>query len=196
MSRRTWLGLVPLLAVGCLPVIEPLSDPDKAEPDKRLLGRWQQANSTGVTEVDQPAVEGNPKGLMRAVYDGKADDPANAFWFVTSTVGKHAYMTVFVEPVGDLKFPDFRKPGAYAEYAKRKERRYFIFRYTVDGDTFVGDGGGKTAVEKALNAAGLTTNRDGVFPTPAGWLAKYLAEKDPDAIYDGTNKQEYRRVRK
>lgn len=196
MSRRTWLGLVPLLAVGCLPVTEPLSDPDKAEPDKRLLGRWELPKLGGVTEVDQPAVEGNPKGLMRAVYDGKADDPANSFWFFTTTVGKHAYMTVFVEPGSDLKFPDFRKPGAFAEYAQRKDRRYFIFRYVIDGDRFVGDGGTTDTVKQALKAAGLTADRDGVYPTPAGWLAKHFADKGSDAIYDGTNRSEYRRVRK
>jgi hypothetical protein len=45
-QRHRMLVLIPLchiviLLPGCVPVTEPLSDPAKAKPDKRLLGKWQ-----------------------------------------------------------------------------------------------------------------------------------------------------------
>jgi hypothetical protein len=32
---------VAVLLPGCIPVTEPLSDPDEATPEKRLLSQWQ-----------------------------------------------------------------------------------------------------------------------------------------------------------
>jgi hypothetical protein len=45
--RFAVLGLLTLLLplAGCVPVTEPLSDPTKAEPDKRLLGKWNRDKS-------------------------------------------------------------------------------------------------------------------------------------------------------
>jgi hypothetical protein len=112
MTHRPFVLFVPLclivvLLAGCnVRVTEPLSDPDKAEPDKRLLGTWQWGLSRmeidspavkgnpkrlGLMRIDSPAVKGHPKGLMRSVYNGF--DPTG-LWFFTTTIGKHTYGTI------------------------------------------------------------------------------------------------------
>jgi hypothetical protein len=196
MSRWLPAACFVFLLTGCVPVSTPLSDPTKAEPDKRLLGKWLRTDpgNTGTDEVDIPAVKGNPKWLMRAVHNNMPDQSGQAFWFFTTTIGKYGYMTVFLENGNGAQFADFRKEGAYEKYTQNKERRYFIFQYTIDGDKLVVDGGNHTAVKEVMEAAKIGTVNDGPFQTPEGWLAKYLTNPGPDKIYDRTNKQDYRRA--
>jgi hypothetical protein len=142
-QRRRILVLIALchiviLLPGYVPVTEPLSDPAKAKPDNRLLGKWQD-KTDNYCEIDIPAVKGNPKGLMRLVY--KADRPPKSLWFFTTTIGKHTYATVFLDPswIGPKrgwppKFADFHKEGAFEKCNKGKNRAYFILQYMVDGD--------------------------------------------------------------
>jgi hypothetical protein len=188
------LVLVAVLLPGCVPVTEPLSDPDKAEPDKRLLGQWQRGDESQRCEIDSPPVKGNPKGLMRAVYDGRADDPKNAFWFFTTTIGKDSYATIYLEARGELEFADFHKEGAFEKWNKGNDRRYFIFRYVLDGDKLTVDGGDKEAMKKLMEAEKI----EGMpyFKTPPGWLATYLEKSGPQTLYNGTNVQEWRRPKK
>jgi hypothetical protein len=197
MVRRFLLLLLPLLFAGCLPVTAPLSDVAKSELDKRLIGTWQRVGQQNqMAVVDVPVVKGNPKGLMRAVYNGMEDDPSNAFWFFTTTIDKHTYMTAYVEPTDNgIKFADFRKEGAFAAYTEAKVQRFFIFRYTFDGDGVNVDGGGREAVKNVM-AAEKIASADGIYQPAPGWLAKYLAANDPDKIFDRTNVQEYTRVKK
>ena len=188
------LCLIAILLSGCVPVREPLSDPDKAEPDKRLLGKWQRSDESQRCEIDSPAVKGNPKGLMRTVYDGQADDPKKAFWFFTTTIGKHTYATIYCEPGDKGGFADFRKEGAFQEWNKGDDRRYFIFRYVLDGDKLTVDGGDKEAMKKLMQAERIEGME--YFKTPQGWLAKYLEKSGPKTLYNGTNVQEWRRPKK
>ena len=182
------LCVIAVLLPGCVPVTEPLSDPDKAEPDKRLLGTWQSADCP--YEIDAPPVKGNPKGLMRALRYGRADNPQNIFWFFTTTIGKHTYATIYVESYdkwGNIRYADFRKEGAFKKWNEKQDRHYFIVRLVLDGDKVTVDGGDDSAEEK-LNKA-MPAHK-----TP-WWLAKYL-EKNGPQIYNGTNEAEYRRSKK
>jgi hypothetical protein len=199
--RRLVLLFVPLCLIGallpgCVPVTEPLSDPDKAEPDKRLVGKWQRGDEIQRCEIDSPAVKGNPKGLMRAVYDGRADDPRNAFWFFTTTIGKHTYATFYLEPLDKdkVEFADFRKEGAFEKWNKGNDRRYWIFVYVLDGDKLTVGGMDKEAMKKLMQAE----NIEGMpyFKTPPGWLATYLEKSGPQTLYNRTNMQEWRRPNK
>jgi hypothetical protein len=189
--------LIAVLLPGCVPVTEPLSDPHKAEPDKRLLGKWQPTDQIQGWEIDSPAVTGNPKGLMRTVFDGRADDLKNTFWFFTTTIGKDTYATICLER--HEGFADFRKEGAFEKWNKGNDRRYFIFRYVLDGDKLTVDGGDNEAMKKLMQLAKIEAEKiEGMlyFKTPPGWLATYLEKSGPHTVYNGTNQRELRRLMK
>jgi hypothetical protein len=191
MSRRTlFLFAAVSLLAGCVPVTEPLGDVEKAEPDRRLVGRWEQVGSpTDVYEIDAPAVKGNPKGLLRAAHKG-----ADSFWFHTTAVGRHTYATIYLDQAKDGEFADFGTEGAFAKWQKGTNRRYFVFKFVLDGDTLDVDGGNDKAFKK-LMADEKVGEADNYFKTPAGWLAKYLEKDGPEAIFDGSNVDHRKRAK-
>jgi hypothetical protein len=200
MSHRIFCLLavtIITLLTGCVPVTEPLSDPDKAKVDMRLLGKWQRVGETNYTVVDAPAVKGHPPGLMRAVYNGKADEPHSAFWFFTTTIDKHTYATMFINPnTGKgMGFADFRAEGAYAKWHKEAARRYFVVHYVLDGDRLTVDGGDNTAFGNLMRAEKIEAN-DKFHKTPPQWLATYLDKNGPQAIFNGKDVQQWQRVKK
>jgi hypothetical protein len=195
------LVLVAVLLPGCyILVTEPLSEPDKAEPDKRLLGKWEKWEVGGRSryEIDCPAVKGNPKGLMRVVQEGKADDPEEVVWFFTTMIDKDSYMTIYVELGRELKSADFRKEGAFKKWNEKEDRYYLICRYVLDGDKLTVDAGSCLAMKELMQAEKIEVSekfeRWRVCKTPPGWLAKYLKKSGPQELYDGTLQvDEYRR---
>jgi len=196
MSRALLLfALVALFTSGCVPVSEPLGDIDKAEPDKALVGKWTVTKSAGLSAqldvtklaLDAPAVKGNPKGLMRAVKNGETD---SELWFFTTTLGKHTYATVLVESGGDSDEPKLGKEGEYAKWVKADKKRYFVFRYALDGDKLTLDAANYEKFKEAAKAANLADDGSkhfAYYSTPAEWLAKYLDKNGSDKIYDGSN---------
>jgi hypothetical protein len=194
------LCLVAVLLPGCVPVREPLSDAGKAEQDKGLLGKWKLTSCSANWwlddkdqryEIDCQAVKRNPKGLMRAMYEGRADDPDNTFWFFTTTIGKHTYATIYRNERG---FADFRKEGAFEKWNEEPLQRYYVFRYVLDGDKLTVDGGDSEAMKKLMHDERISEAP--YFDTPRGWLAKYLEKSGPKTLYNGTNVQEWRRQKK
>jgi hypothetical protein len=182
-----------LLSAGCVPVTEPLGDISKAEPDKNLLGAW--AGETGLT-ITVPEVKGHPKGLMRAVSRQEGQDPASALWFFTTTIGKHSYANIILAPGGGLDGVQFDKDGAFAQWQKGSKKRYFIFRYKLDGDKLVVDGGNDKVFANLMKTEKFGQVDSNFFETPAGWLTKYLGKNDPDTIYDQSNANKYTRAKK
>jgi hypothetical protein len=192
------LVLVAVLLPGCVDFTEPLSDPNKAEPDNRLLGKWVEISSpfgpvADNYEIDCPAVKGNPKGLMRAVEDRDADDPEKAIWFFTTKIGKDTYMTIYNNP------GDFHKDGAFEKWNKGDDRGYIIVRYVMDGDRLTVEFGYEKEMKMLMQAEKIE-KIEGVafktFKTPPGWLAKYLEKSGPQTLYNGANKFEYRQSKK
>lgn len=194
MTRYSLLfALAVLPAIGCVPVTEPLGNVNKAAPDKGLVGKWKVTKNTGQFEsssftslvVDAPVVKGNPKGLMRA--DVGAGVGAPVWWFYTHALGKRTYAVVLTERT--LPLPGFEKEGAFAKWAKGKEKGYFVFRYALDGDKLTLDVGDYDAFSKHAGAADIKGDGGKYFQyffPPAGWLAKHY-EKNADAIYDGAH---------
>lgn len=196
MSRSlVGLTLVAFLTSGCVPVTEPLGDISKAEPDKKLVGTWTVTKSTGVSAqlaytkltLDAPAVKGNPKGLMRAVKNDETDSES---WFFTTALGKHTYATVLVTAGAGNDGPSLGREGEYAKWAKADRKRYFVFRYALDGDNLTLDAANFDTFKEVAKAANL--DDDGAkhlayYTTPDEWLAKYLAKSGSDKIYDGSN---------
>jgi hypothetical protein len=179
MARWTLcLAAVAALLPGCLFVTQPLSDPDKAEPEKRLLGKWEGPGGR-LQEIDCPAVKGNPKGLMR--YREAQD----AFWFFTTTIGKHTYLTIFLDRQD--KPADFGQEGAFEKWNKRDGRLYMVNLYVLEGDRLTLRAGSADAGK--LMRAELIPAVEGegqiapYFKTPPGWLAKYLEQHGPEKLF-------------
>lgn len=183
-------ALAALICSGCVPITEPPIDLEKAQPDKDLVSKWSVVDKTGELKsleiksiaVDMPEVKGNPKGLMRAVRDKEGA----AFWFVTTTIGKHSYACKITAPTE----PAFDQEGTYAKWLNSDRKMFEIFRYVRDGNKLILDVGNTTAVEKLMRGANI--ERDGSFipapyHTPSGWFAEYLEKTGPDKLFDGTN---------
>lgn len=198
MSHRRLVPLIPLclitaLSLGCVPVDEPLSDPDKAEPDKELMGRWHERDS--FTDVDAPTVKGNPKGLMRAADKGRSDDPECCYWFFTTKIGKHTYATIYLKSGKDLRLADFGAEGAYEKWTQAKDPGYYIVRLTRDGDKLTVDGGDRKAMEKLMRTNKIVVNAwvHQISKTAPGLMAKYFEKGDEAQIFKGEIVFEYRR---
>ncbi len=87
--RYAFLTAFVALSAGCVPVTEPVGDIDKAEPDKALVGEWNDNRTDQVfCVIDVPEVKGNPKGLMRMKWVG------HSTWFYPTTIAKHTYANV------------------------------------------------------------------------------------------------------
>jgi hypothetical protein len=195
MSRRLLavLALVAfaVLSPGCVPVTEPVGDVTKAQPDKNLPGVWEGDTTLTIT---LPEVKGNPKGLMRVVSrQGERGEPST-LWFFTTTIGKHTYANIVL--ADGFEGVLFEKEGAFADWQKRETKSYFIFRYKLDGDKLVVDGGNREVVEKLMKTEKFEQVNQNFFKTPAGWLTGYLEKNDPCTIYDASNSKTYTRAKK
>ena len=85
---------------------------------------------------------------------------------------------------------------AYVDVAVGRSLYPAIVLKMLDKDMLVVDIGNKDVVARVMADEKVGQTDNGVFKTPAGWLAKYLDKKGPDAFFDGSNKAEYRRVKK
>ena len=214
------------LGTGCVPVTEPLSDVEKAEPDKALVGSWgvvpdpkakpDPPEAKGI-KISVPGVKGNPKGLMCAeflgvapdqnpvgvkgnpkglmCYGGDTDDSKEGIWFYTTKIGKYTYANIIMMTKKD-DFVQFGDVGAFASWQKDPDKRYWIFRYTIDGAKLTVDGGDAAIVKGVMNGAKIErVGRDEFYKTPAGWLASYFDKSGGDKIYDGTLTAKFRKLK-
>jgi hypothetical protein len=204
MHRLTPLLAAALLASGCVPVTEPVGDVEKAKPDEPLVGKWSPSKGGAIVSVfdikslavDAPAVKGNPRGLMRAVWAG--DGQEDELWFFPASVGKNTYVNAILGPADGVAAPDFGKEGGFAKWQKQEQKRYFVFRYTRDGDALTLDCGNADTFSKLMKAEGIRDDGAKSLPffyTPAGWLAKYLDKTGPQKVFDGTNVLKLKRAK-
>jgi hypothetical protein len=185
MARRTvWLlGLVVFLP-GCIPSLDPLSDPAKAEPDKRLLGDWAKPGEKVQLRIDAPEVKGNPKGLLRATNPTKPDSAHEIMWFFTTTINQDTYANILLDRgKKEGAFTDFAKEGAYETWQKSKGKCYLVAHYAVNGDELTFNNGNNGAFDALLKKEKIEEDADGFPKAPEGWLAKYLTKNGPGELY-------------
>jgi hypothetical protein len=95
------LALLGALASGCIPSKSPLSDPEKAKPDERLIGMWissdEKAEGTDFCFVSKPKrVAGVPPGILMWTNPApKKGEPAH-FLFFSTVIGDSSYFNVIL----------------------------------------------------------------------------------------------------
>jgi hypothetical protein len=196
MSRPRLVALAAaLLAAGCVSVTEPLSDIDKAEPDKNLLGKWKRTDGApdDTVVIETTTVKGHPKGLMRArMKDATLND--GDLWFFCTTIEKKTYANCLADRTkNDMTLP-LTTEGEFAKWQKSATRGYIVMLYTVTGDDLVVNYGEPKAIETQFAAQKFEKGTDGFYRTPEGALAKYVAKNGGD-IYIAEVVMKYKRVR-
>ena len=181
MKRVAFLGLVVcLLASGCDDSKNPLSDPQTAKPDNRLIGVWRQRGENGEVTYYHVghAGENFPDGMLRIVWikhdQGKIELPQECLAFTTVLGGK-TYLNVVWE--GGKKQVKLLEEGGW----KADAVDYYTFvKYQVDGDKAVVWLIDEDAKERAIKSGKvkgvIEPNKPPKFTDTAENVARFVAE--------------------
>jgi hypothetical protein len=196
MSRSIPLLAIPaFLAPGCVPVTNPVGDIDKAEPDKELVGTWiSTKNPSDIVRFEIREVKGVPRGMMPLTVLGTQPE-RDPYWFFVGKVGKEKFGNVCMNIEGDKKdvLPDFGRGDAYERWAGSRSRFYAVFRYTASKDQITLNLGDEKAFEAIAKEEKLTQPKDGLFETPAGWLAKYIEKNGSNRLFPEAKETTFKR---
>jgi hypothetical protein len=198
MFRRL-IPLVAILSAGCVPVTEPLTPVEKAEPDKALVGTWKRTDVNAQTHlrVEADPGKGNPKGMMKFVHiAGDNEDP---LWVHLSTIGKERYGSAYMDAsFKDFAFANFGEEGAYAAWKKGDGKWYIVFAYSIEKDTLRIDLGDNDTTETLMRKEKFPTDRDAkiAYRAPAGWLAKKLEKDGKKFLFKDGTTWTFERVKK
>lgn len=169
-----------LLTASCIESSNPISDPAKSIPDKKLIGAWQAKSENG----DLSFVHfGLPQGKLgeHFVYsmqinhdkDHGLSTKGNEWRLVfISKLGKHSYFNSVVMTPEEIK--NFEAGG----WKPRKETKFDIFRYELSGNTMKllvpdQDALKKAVAEKKLKAESQQFGQVRITDTSEN-LAKFL----------------------
>jgi hypothetical protein len=166
--RHLLLGLA-LLPAGCVIHSDvPLSDPDKATPNEKLLGKWlSQSRDNPFTLIVRRAPEGYPAGIqMLSLNDG---NPGNYTLLFTTELKGQTYANLWGGWV--------RKPADLPPWDKARKGQCGIVNYTVEDDTAVL----WPPNEKLLQELVRTGKRKGVIqqPEPGSYGGPIAVLKEP-----------------
>lgn len=163
-------------------------------------------------------------------------EKTGALWFHITTIDKQTYANICMANSIKLReereknawaiqekivFAEFAEEGEFQKWLNDKDRRYWIFKLSFNGDKLVVDFGKMDKIElpprDILGARGVRLSVsqpafvaiqqkemikmmtapewDGCYRTPAGWLTKFL-DMNKEVIYDGSNQRKYERFLK
>ncbi|HOM16457.1 MAG TPA: hypothetical protein PLQ00_03970 [Thermoguttaceae bacterium] len=180
MRRWVWtLGAGIAFLAGCVDSTKPLVDPQKAKPDKQLLGLWRHVAEDGRISFYHIGQAGDqwPDGVFRVVgvshHEGQLDPAAEMLLFV-SQVGEKTYLNI-----AELK------PGL-VEKIKEKGwetvEGYFIWRYQIDAGRLtiwpMDNDAKRQAIETGKLKGEISTGRfrTAKFTDTAENLVRFLSE--------------------
>jgi hypothetical protein len=196
MFRRL-IPLVAILSGGCVPVTEPLTPVEKAEPDKALVGTWKRTDTNGQLRIEADPGAGNPKGLMKFVtINGDREEP---IWVHLSKIGKERYGSAYMDgSFKDFAFADFGREGAYEAWKKGEGKWYMVFAYSVEKDELQIDPGDKDTTEALMRKEKFPTDRIAkiAYRAPADWLAKKLEKDGKEFLFKDGTAWTFERVKK
>jgi hypothetical protein len=198
MKRWTMLGLtVCLFLIGCDEAKHPLSDPNTAKPDKRLLGvwRWEGPNKeVGYYHVGR-AGDKFPAAMLRIVEikhdQGKLEPPEEYLAFPTQLDGK-SYLNVILDGtqkvVQTLDAKGWR-PDAVPSYT--------FLKYQLDGGKLVVWLIDEEAKERAIRSGkvkGVTeANKPARFTDTPENVARFVAQAG-DSLLNLDDPAHFRRI--
>jgi hypothetical protein len=201
MFRRL-IPLVAILSAGCVPVTEPLTPVEKAEPDKALVGTWKltYAKLTGrdpqLLRIEADPGKGNPKGMMKfVIVKGAREEP---IWVHLSKIGTERYGSAYMASFKDIAFADFGKDGAYEAWKKGEGKWYLVFAYSVENDELQIDLGHCRSTDNLMQGEKFPVDPAAriAYRAPAGWLVQGLEKNGKDFLFKYGEPWTYERVKK
>ena len=190
---RLCLMLVVFIA-SCLPnpqTKHPLSDPQEARLDKRLLGRWSPGGKNHII-IGKATGRNVPPGIMKAETfgyftdsKGKTNVERHAYFFFSTTIDKRHYANIFECKSLMQKEPQWGKIDSFG-----------FIKYTVSGNkltwVYASEKFVKDAVTKKQLQGDVWHGSTRLFPTPGGVgitdssanLRKFVAGEDA-RLFDG-----------
>jgi hypothetical protein len=170
--RHLLLGLA-LLPAGCYIHSDvPLSDPDKATPNEKLLGKWvSQSNDNPLTlTVEKAPPAGYPAGVLMLSFGDENPDNYTLF-FSTELRGK-----TYVNLCGGW----VRSPAQLPAWDKARKGPFGIVKYAVAGDIAVVWDHDESLLQESVRRGKLK----GIIKKPApgayGWPFALLQESTAD----------------
>lgn len=151
--KRLLLALALAAALPACDSEEPLSDPQKAKLDERLLGVWKEAGRESYLFVGRPE-RGPLAGSLRVVLSGYDPERQQAgtveFRMATTTIGKHSYGSIFFQP----------SPGQ----GKQPAQSYVLVKYAIDHGLLTVWSLNKDVVADAINQGKVKGQAGSLLP--------------------------------
>ena len=134
-----WLFLAPLvLFAGCsLDLENPLSDPEKAKPDEKLIGKWvEDPDGRETFTVEKMTSPGYPPGVMKLILARPPESDQIGLIFCTELNGKtyvHHCGRAVTDPKQLLPWDKMRTQGfGVLKYSEKKDK---VTIWTVADET-------------------------------------------------------------
>ena len=188
MKTRMLLGLC-LLLTGCDDSKNPLSDPQTAKPDERLVGMWR---SGDVYYHIGHAGEKFPKGVMRVVevtHTETGVEPPDEYLAYSTVLGSESYLNVVIDPK-QVKLLD--EKGWKSEAVQS----YTFLKYQVDGDKMVALVIDEKAKEQAVRSGkimGMTKSNVATFTDTTENIARFITDAG-DNLWETKEPGQFERV--
>ena len=171
-----------LLLTSCFDTKNPLSDPQKSQPDDRLCGVWRFRGDSGEMNYYHIGHVGEklPASVMQVIFvqhmtDGSVE--SDQLLLFPTTIGDKTYLNVAEATPVLLKL--LEEKG----WTNEAVNEYLILRYQITGDTlaiqWIDNDAKKRAVE-AGKIQGTVEKDQGHFSDTTENLAKFVAEAGDD----------------
>jgi hypothetical protein len=205
LSIRLLLLLFALPLASCVQLSGPFSDPDKAKPDRELLGGWKNSdNGPGywLLFVGNSGDRHQPPGIMK-VIEVESDQQDNItarqpFLFFTTAIGKSKY--------ANIKYADFVPAADRAKLptrAKRYANGYALIKYRVEQDrlsVWLPDSEAAVALVQtgklkgSVEEGGLLKLKLATIDDSAG-LSRFLGDGGDKVLFPDKHKSTFSRVK-
>jgi hypothetical protein len=211
LPARFLIVLSATLLSSCLPLDNPLSDPEKAKPATRLFGAWKVTKARldeGVKEpeyvsilIGKSGLRNAPPSIMKIVWNEidkvnniRTDGP---WYFFLTHIGDRSYINlVFLERTE----PNGAIPPSWD---KRKIKKYGLLKFKLEKDKLAFWWGDLKAAESAIRKGQLKGAVEEVgwlkipITTIAGGekLSQFLADGGERLLFPEKNKAELSRIK-